>query len=96
MGVVYCALAAVGLQSHAALPTWQFLFYGAWLAIGAVCVYALLRWEKWGVVGFDVAALVVSLVNLVQGSVTLQGVSFGVVLTVVLATALRPAWHHFD
>lgn len=75
MGVVYCALAAVGLQSHPALPTWQFLFYGAWLASGALCVYALLRWKRWGVVGLGVAALVVSLVSLIQGSVTLQGVS---------------------
>lgn len=96
MGVAYCALAAVGLQSHAALPTWQFLFYGAWLAIGAVCVHALLRWKKWGVVGLGVAALVMSLVNLIQGSVTLQGISLGVVVIVVLVATLRPAWHHFD
>jgi hypothetical protein len=96
LGLVYCLLALTGLQSAQATPSWRWVFYGGWFAVSAVCVYTMLHWKKWGAYGLAAATLIVTLVDIVQGSATWGGASLGLLIAFVVAVYLRPHWMDFE
>jgi hypothetical protein len=72
------------------------LFYSACFGISAACVYGVLDWKRWGVYGLGMVAIVLSAVNILQGSASYQGAVVGMLMIITFIASLRPAWHHFD
>jgi hypothetical protein len=94
LGLVYCLLVAV--QNLQPMPIWRLAFYGGWFAVSAVCVYAMLRWKKWGAYGLAVATLIVTVVDIARGFATWGGASLGLLIAVLIAAYLRPHWMDFE
>jgi hypothetical protein len=94
LGLVYCLLVAI--QNLQPMPAWRLAFYGGWFAVSAVCVYAMLRWRKWGAYSLAAATLIVTVVDIVQGFATWGGASLGLIITVLVAAYLRPHWMDFE
>jgi hypothetical protein len=94
LGLVYCVLVAA--QNTQPMPAWRLAFYGAWFAVSAVCVYAMIHWKKWGAYGLALATVVVTVVDIVQGFATWGGASLGLLIAVLVAAYLRPHWMDFE
>jgi hypothetical protein len=96
LGLVYCLLVLAGLQNAQPQPAWRLVFYGGWFAVSAVCVYAMLRWKRWGAYGLAAATLVVTVVDIVKGLATWGGASLGLIIAALIAVYLRPHWIDFE
>ena len=96
LGLIYCLLVLVGIQSAQPMPAWRLAFYGGWFAVSAVCVYAMLHWKKWGAYGLAAATSIVTVLDIVKGSATWGGASLGLLIAVLIAAYLRPHWMDFE
>ncbi len=96
LGFIGCLLALADLQSMPSIPQGMLLFYGACFGVCAICVYGMLDWKRWGVYGFGLLIVALSMINVLQGTATFQSAVVGVVLAVAFLASLRPAWPHFD
>ncbi|HIP73691.1 MAG TPA: hypothetical protein EYH05_20120 [Anaerolineae bacterium] len=96
LGFLYCLLAWLGWQSSPFDADWYPAFYGAWFGIAAICACALWQWKKWGAYLLAATALLVVLVDLLQGSATWEGILLGIIITYSFYMLLRPEWEWFD
>jgi hypothetical protein len=96
LGFIGCLLALIDLQCIPSIPEGMLLFYGVCFGVCAICVYGMLDWKRWGVYGLGLLAIMLSMVNVLQGTATFQSAVVGVLLAVTFLASLRPAWPHFD
>jgi len=97
LGAVYCAAVLSGIQSiplH--ISSAELALYTAWFVVAIVSAVAILEWKKWGIYALGIATLIVTIVNIAQGSATWGGASLGVLIAFVLFVYLRPIWDEFE
>jgi hypothetical protein len=88
LGLIYCLLVLAGLQIAQHMPVYQLLLYGGWFALSAVCVFAMLRQRKWGAYGLAIATLIVTVVDIRQGTATFGGACLGLVIAILIVDYL--------
>lgn len=81
-------------------PVWGFVLFGCINLFNAVCLLALLRWQKWGWYGLVVSSLAAVAMNLVifNGSLgrSLAGLLLPLILLWAMKSGSRPVWDRLD
>ena len=95
LGLAYSLLVLAGYQTTSETGS-QWAVYGLWFATSIACIAGILHWKRWGVYGFAVATVGISVYNVVRGTATLGGASMALLVTFALFSALYPYRGEFD
>lgn len=87
LGLLYCIIVLLGIQSNESIPTWRLLVYGVWFAISTICTYFMLRDKRLGAYLLALATLFVTVVDIAVHAPA-EGLVLGIFVALLLATYL--------
>jgi hypothetical protein len=96
-GALYCIAGLAEIQGISLqLSNADLVLYSAWFITATVSSLAILRCKKWGVYLLSITTLIVTIVNIAQGSATWGGASLGAIVVFALLLSIQPIWGTSD